>query len=52
MSSRLRELERIDHENLKMINLLIKTKPGVQSARDMEREYNDLRRHIKPKRFN
>jgi hypothetical protein len=33
LKSRLKELERIDRENLKMINVLIRTRPGVQSAR-------------------
>ena len=39
LKSRLKELERIDRENLKMINVLIRTRPGVQSAREMEKEY-------------
>ena len=39
LKSRLKELERIDRENLKMIKVLIRTRPGVPSASDMEKEY-------------
>lgn len=45
-----KEIERIDRENNKMVDLIVNCKPGMQSARNMAQEYEAKRKIVQPKR--
>jgi hypothetical protein len=43
---RKKEIDRIDRENNKMVDLIVNCKPGMQSARNMAEEYQAKKKTI------